>query len=92
MRELKELREGWDAFPAEETRLLRAISVRDSMRLLLLLQETFEPQLQETAHLFGPERWAALAELQSRLRRLAQWQSQHGQPVHLDPDTPDTPG
>jgi len=91
MRELKALREGWDAFPAEETRLLRAMSVGDSMRLLLQLQETFEPQLQETAHLFGPERWAALAELQSRLRRLAQWQSQHEQPVYLDPDTPETP-
>jgi hypothetical protein len=85
MQELKALREDWDAFSAEETRLLRAMSVGESTRQLLMLQETFEPQLQATAYLFGPERWAALAELQSRLQRLAEWQAQHGQPVQFDP-------
>jgi hypothetical protein len=92
MQELKALREDWDAFSAEETRLLRAMSVADSMRQLLMLQETFEPQLQATAHLFGPERWAALAELQSRLRRLAEWQAQHGQPVRIDPGAAEATG
>jgi len=92
MRELKALREGWDGVVGEETRLLRATSVQGSMRQLLRLQETVEPQLQQTAHLFAPDRWAALAELQSRLRRLAKWQAQYGQSVHLDPDAPKASG
>ena len=84
MRELKALREGWDLVVMEETRLLRALSVHESMRDLLRLHETVEPQLQQTAHLFAPNRWAALAELQSRLRRLAEWQAQNGQSVEVD--------
>ncbi len=88
MRELSSLREGWDMFQEEETRLLRAMTVQESMRQWLMLQEAFEPQLQETAALFAPERWAALAELQVRLRRLAEWQEQHGQPVQGNSDTP----
>ncbi len=48
------------------------------MRDLLRLQETFEPQLRQTAHLFASDRWLALAELQSRLYRLAQWQAEGG--------------
>jgi hypothetical protein len=72
MRELGTLREGWDTFEADETRLLRRLTVHESIRQWLILQRTFEPQLQETAALFGPERRAALAQLQSRLRRLAE--------------------
>lgn len=70
MRELNALREGWDAFEREETRLLRAMTVQESVRSWLVLQRAFESQLQQTAELFAPERWAALAELQSRLRRV----------------------
>ncbi len=91
MRTLSSLREGWDAFEEEETRLLRAMTVQESMRQWLMLQEAFEPQLQQTAALFAPERWAALAELQARLRRLAEWQEQHGQLVQGNSDTPETP-
>ncbi len=90
MRELKALRQGWDAIVEEETRLLRDLSVQGGMRALLQLQETVEPQMQQTAHIFAPDRWAALAELQSRLRRLAEWQAQNGQSVHIDSDTPKT--
>ena len=39
MRELSAVREGWDAFEAEETRLLRSMTVQESMRQLLMLQE-----------------------------------------------------
>ena len=92
MRELKALREGWDAVVVQETRLLRVLSVQDGMRELLLLQETIEPQLRQTAHLFAHDRWAALAELQSRLQRLAEWQAHHGQPVYFDPDSSETLG
>lgn len=86
MRDLRALREGWDSVAAEETRLLRDLTIEESARQLLRLQEAFEPQLQATAHLFAPQRWAALAELQARLQRLAEWQAQHEQSVHPDRD------
>lgn len=92
MRELKALREGWDTIVVEETRLLRGLSIQGGMRDLLRLQETLEPQMQQTAHLFASDRWAALAELQSRLRRLAEWQVQNGQSVHIDSEPPKTSG
>lgn len=77
MRDLKALREGWDTIVEEETRLLRGLSIQSGMRDLLRLQEMVEPQFQQTAHLFAGDRWAALAELQSRLQRLAKWQTQN---------------
>ncbi|PKO21109.1 MAG: hypothetical protein CVU38_16450 [Chloroflexi bacterium HGW-Chloroflexi-1] len=87
MRELSALREGWDAFEAEETRLLRGMTVQESMRQWLMLQEAFEHQLQQTAGLFGPERQAALVELQERLQRLAEWQREHGATASVGSDT-----
>ena len=92
MRDLAALREGWDSIAAEETRLLRDLSVQQGMRELLALQELLEPQMRETAHLFAQARWAALAELQDKLRRLAKWQALHGQSVHVDPGSPETSG
>jgi hypothetical protein len=79
MRELGTLRKGWDTLEADETRLLRHLTVHESIRQWLILQRTFEPQLQETVTLFGSERQAALAQLQARLRRLAEWQKEHGE-------------
>ncbi len=75
MRELSTLRQGWDAMEAEETRLLRSMTVQESMRQWLALQQAFEGQLQETAPLFSQERREALAELQLRLLRLAEQQA-----------------
>jgi hypothetical protein len=92
MRDLSAVREGWDAFEKEETRLLRAMTVQESMRQLLMLQEAFEPQFRQTAALFAAERWAALAELQERLRRLAEWQEERGGLVPGDPGASETPG
>jgi hypothetical protein len=79
MRELRTLREGWERIEADETRLLRAMTIQASVRQWLIPQHTFEPQLQQTAALFGPERQAALAQFQDRLHRLADWQAQHGE-------------
>ncbi len=79
MRELAVSREGWEAVEAEETRLLRGMTVQDSVRQWLILQRSFEAQLQQTAAIFGPDRWAALAQLQARLRRMGEWQEQHGE-------------
>jgi len=59
MRELGTLREGWDTLEADETRLLRHLTVHESIRQWLILQRTFKPQLQETATLFGSERQTA---------------------------------
>ena len=76
MRELRTLREDWKMVEAEETRLLQSMTVQASARQWLALQRAFEPQLQQTAALFARERQAALAELQLRPRRLAEWQGQ----------------
>ena len=78
MRDLSALREGWETIEAEETRLLRALTVQESVHQWLMLQRTFEFQLQSTAALFASERQAALARLQSRLHLIAEWQAQHG--------------
>ena len=81
MRNLSALRKDWSTIEAEETRLLRTLTVQESVRQWLMLQRTFEFQLQSTAALFAPERQAALAQLQLRLRRIAEWQAQHGKPA-----------
>jgi len=78
MRKLRALREGWEGLEAEETRLLRRMSPQESVRQWLMLQRTFEVQLQNTSALFAPERQAALAQLQSRLQYITEWQAQHG--------------
>jgi len=72
VRELCALRESQDAFEAEETRLLQSMTIQQSIQQWLTLQLAFEPQLQQTAASFAPERQAALAQLQLRLRRLAE--------------------
>ncbi len=76
MRGLSTLRESQNAFEADETRLLQSMTVQESIRQWLALQHAFEPQLQQTAALFAPERQAVLTQLQLRLRRLAEWQGQ----------------
>ncbi|MBN2389170.1 MAG: hypothetical protein JXR84_00515 [Anaerolineae bacterium] len=79
MRELRTLREDWDTLEADETRLLRCLTVHESVQQWLALQRAFESQLQETAALFGPERREALAQLQSRLRCLVERQKEYGE-------------
>jgi len=92
MRELAALREGWDEVEKVETELLRAMSVQESLAHWLRLQQAFEYQLQQTAELFAPARREALAELQDRLYRLAEWQKEHGKPVSLDSGAATTAG
>lgn len=70
MRELTALREGWELIEADETRLLRQMSIQDSAREWLKLQQSFESQLQQTAALFAQDHRTGLAELQARLGRL----------------------
>ena len=79
---LRRIRDGWDEVEAEETRLLRQMTIKESLGHLLLLQSAFESQLQRTESLFRPERLAYLQDLQNRLSRLANWlKNRRGHPV-----------
>jgi len=70
LHDLSHVREGWEAIEAQETRLLRQMTVEESLQQLLNLHRTFEAQLQETEPLFRAERMAYLEELQRRLLKL----------------------
>jgi len=78
VRDLSSVREGWEQIEAEETRLLRQMTIQESIRHLIALQRAFESQLQQTEPLFRAERMAYLADLQRRLARLAEWERQQG--------------
>ena len=82
---LASLRHGWEEVEQVETTLLQAMSAQESLTQWFRLQQAFEYQLQQTAGLFTPERRQALATLQKRLHRLAEWQKLHGEPVSLNP-------
>jgi hypothetical protein len=75
-------REGWEQVEKEEIRLLRELTVEESLRHLLTIQDAFESQLQRTESLFRSERLAYLEELQNRLGRLAKRMDKaHGRAV-----------
>ena len=86
MQQLKTLREGWDHIDAEETYLLNSMSIMESAAQWVNLQNTFEPQLQQTEMLFGSAHRETLAELQSRLQRLVEWQKRNEQSLSGSPD------
>ena len=82
MKGLGRVRDGWDEVEAEETRLLRQMTVQEGLRHLLALQRAFEPQLQQTEELFRAERLAYLEELQRRLAALTgRTEGQRGKPI-----------
>ena len=90
MRDLSTVRQGWEQVEQAEARLRDSMTAQKSLCRWLELQRIFRPQLRDTAALFGPERQSALAELQSRLRRLAEWQERHGEPGSVNPEAPAT--
>lgn len=67
--QLDSLRAGWGEIQKEELRLLRLMSVSESINQWLLLEKAFEGLLQDTANIYTAGRRAALAELQARLGR-----------------------
>ena len=79
--DLRRLREDWEAVEVAETRLLRAMTVQESLQHLAALQRAFEPQLRQTEPLYRADRVAYLEELQRRLARLGKWMEQHGEPL-----------
>ena len=91
MRDLRAIRQRWEEGELVEVHLLRSTTAQESFRQWLQLQRLFEPQLRETMALFGPERQSALAELQTRLRRLAEWQEKHGESGSIRSETPTAP-
>lgn len=91
MRDLSAVRQEWEEVERAEARLFRAMTAQESFRQWLQLQQVFERQLQDTSALFGPERQSALAELQARLRRLAEWQERHGEPGSVHSEAPTAP-
>ncbi len=71
----------WKALAAERVRLLRQMTVQESLQQYLALQRALEPQFQATEALFRPQRVAYLIELQRRLERLDWWRKeQRGEP------------
>jgi hypothetical protein len=76
MQDLSTLRTRWTEIEAEETRLLREMTVAESLRQFALLYETYAPRLNEDTA-YQTEREAALIERQRRLQRLAQWLTAH---------------
>ena len=78
MRDIATLRDRWADLEANEIHLSSHLTVHESFRQWVVLQQTFEPQLQQTEAVFAPERRAALVQLQARLRRLVEWQTNHG--------------
>ena len=70
MHNLDRLRKERGLLNEKEISLPQAISIQESLRQWVELQTAFEWQLQQTAELFGRDRWVALTELQARLRRL----------------------
>ncbi len=81
MSDLRRIREGWEELEAERVRLLRRMTVQESLQQYLALQRALEPQFQATEALFRPQRMAYLAELQQRLARLDRWlKERRGEP------------
>jgi hypothetical protein len=69
---LSGVRKNWDLAQKQEQRLLRKMTVQESLAQWIQLQSAFEWQLQQTAEIFESDRRTALAELQKRLLRSVQ--------------------
>jgi len=74
MSNLRRIREvNWAEIEAEETRLLREMTVEQGICDYLALRREFQPMLQETESIFRPERDAHSIQLQQRLWKLNEW-------------------
>ncbi len=76
MQDLSTLRTRWAEIEAEETRLLREMTVTESLRQFAMLYDAYAPRLSKDAA-YQAERDAGLIEQQRRLQRLAQWLAAH---------------
>ena len=76
MQPLSTLRTRWPEIEAEETRLLREMTIAERLRAFAMLYDAFAPRLNKDAA-YQADREAALIERQRRLVRLAQWLKTH---------------
>jgi hypothetical protein len=76
MQDLSTLRTRWAEIEAEEIRLLREMTVAESLRQFAMLYEAYAPRLSNDVA-YQAEREAALIEQQRRLQQLARWQAAH---------------
>jgi hypothetical protein len=76
MQDLSTLRTRWAEIEAEETRLLREMTVAESLRQFAMLYDAYAPRLSDDAA-YQAEREAALIEQQRRLQQLARWLAAH---------------
>ncbi len=80
---LRMARDRWidaaDEVEAIETQCLRELTVFDSVKILQNLHEDFHRQVEETEALYRPAKQAYWEEVGRRMRRLAEWQHEHGQ-------------
>jgi hypothetical protein len=77
MQDLSTLRSRWTEIEKEETRLLRKMTIAESLRAFAMLYEAFAARFREDELAYQAEREAALIEQQCRLRRLADWIKDH---------------
>jgi hypothetical protein len=79
MQPLSTLRTRWTEIEAEETRLLREMTVAERLRAFAILYDAFAPRFRAGDPAYSAEREAALIERQSRLVRLAEWLKAHSE-------------
>jgi len=85
MRDLSQVRDGWDEIEAEETRLLREMPIAEGLKIFAVLYDAFAPRFRAEEQTYLAEREAALIERQRRLARLAQWLKDHPEESPLPP-------
>lgn len=78
MRSLDKARDGWDEFERRKRRFADELTIEESLRIFLSLQQALEPMMEETEEIFRAERMAYLAELQARLLKLEEWRKKNG--------------
>ncbi len=76
MQDLSTLRTRWTEIEAEETRLLREMTIAERLRAFAMLYDAFTARFRADPT-YWAEREAALIERQRRLVRLAQWLKTH---------------
>ena len=78
MRDLSAIRRRkWDEIEAEETRLLREMTVAESVKAFAMLYDAYAPIFRAEEPIYLAEREAALIEQQRRLARLESWLKAH---------------
>lgn len=71
--DLSRIRDAWPILEAEKTRLLREMSVAESLRVYAMLYEAFAGRLGAEEEKYREEREAAVLDRQRKLVRLATW-------------------